>query len=377
MKSTTHRKRLLLSLGAAAAAAATIITFAVTAASPRGEAAAEVNPLVLSLPPTVPVLAPADADTVVVAPYSPEWWKKVASMAPSQSGLLGVDLASAGTPVLRLGYSRSPDTTAYEVPNTGPLRLVYLETGSAGDAAALAGWLKEQPRFDNRRVHVQDRTVIVGQSWNVGYAVPEKTISTVAGYESGNGARQGSMWMNVDQEIASLAIAKDPKTREVYTAVMTSALGFKAGTTWVGVSDNGDSWKGDFRSGGIDPEQIDFQEAREVLTAAEKVLLEAKDGMTTTRFVEPGAAGIMNGASVTSGTSKMGGASYKGTVTEVENQAVLLVHDLGQWNSALSGNYTGIEAIGQRTLSASEKSMTIGFIYRDPSKTAPSGQSAG
>jgi hypothetical protein len=375
MKSTFTRKRLLLSLGAAAVAAAAI-AFAVVAFQPRAESTAEVNPLVFSLPPTVPVLAPADADTVVVAPYSPDWWKKVASMAPSQTGLFKVDLASAGTQVLRLGYSRSPDTTDYEVPNTGPLRLVYLETGSAEDAAALAGWLKEQPRYDNRRVHIQDRTVIVGQSWNTNYSVPEKTISAVPGYKSGYGASQGSMWMNIDQEVVSLAVAKDPKTREVYSAVMTSALGFKPGTTWVGISDNGDTWKGDFRSGGVDREQIDFQEARDVLTGAEKVLLEAKDGMTTTRFVEPGAAGIMNGASVTSGTSKMGGAGYKGSVAEVEDQAVLLVHDVTQWNSALSGNYTGIEAIGQRTLSANEKTMTVGFTYRDPDKTGPAGQSA-
>lgn len=376
MKSTTHRKRLLLSLGAAAVTAA-IIAFAVMSAPHRGTPTADVNPLVLSLPPTVPALAPADADTVVVAPYSPEWWKKVASMAPSPTGLLGVDLAASGTPVLRLGYSRSPDSTVYEVPNTGPLRLVYLETGSAEDAGTLAVWLKEQPRFDNRRVHVMDRTVVVGQSWNTDYTVPEKPVSAVAGYESGDGVSQGSMWMNIDQEVASLAVAKDPKTREVYAAVMTSALGFKPGTTWVGVSDTGASWTGDFRSGGIDRDQIDFQEARGVLTGAEKVLLEAKDGMTTTRFVDPGAAGLMNGASVASGTSKMGGANYKASVAEVADQAVLLVHDVTLWNSALSGNYSGAEAIGQRTLSASEKSMTIGLTYRDPAKVGPAGPSAG
>jgi hypothetical protein len=73
----------------------------------------------------------------------------------------------------------------------------------------------------------------------------------------------------------------------------------------------------------------------------------------------------------------MGGASYKGSVAEVEDQAVLLVHDLTQWNSALSGNYTGIEAIGQRTLSANEKSMTIGFTYRDPTKVGPVGEPTG
>jgi hypothetical protein len=377
MKSAPTRKRLLLSLGAAAVTAA-IITFAVISAPHQDDRAAEVNPLVFSLPPTVPALAAADSDTVVVAPYSPEWWKKVASMAPSQMGLLSVDLAAADTPVLRLGYSRGPDSATYEIPDAGPLRLVYLETGSTEDAANLAGWLKRQPHFDNRRVHVQDRTVIAGQSWNAAYAVPEKTMATVSGYDAGNGAKQGSMWMNVDQEIVALAAgAKDPKTTGVYTAVMTKALGFKPGTTWIGLSDNGDTWKGDFRTGGIDRELIDFGEAQEVLAGAEKVLFEQTDGTATTRFVDPGASGMMNGAAVTSGKSKMGGLSVIGTAPKVDDEAVQMVSDVTMWNSSISGNYSGVEAIARRSLSANEKSMVIGFIFQDPAKVGPGAKPAG
>jgi hypothetical protein len=47
------------------------------------------------------------------------------------------------------------------------------------------------------------------------------------------------------------------------------------------------------------------------------------------------------------------------------------------WNSSISGNYSGVEAIARRSLSANEKSMVIGFIFQDPATVGPGAKPAG
>lgn len=363
MKNTTQRTRLLLLTLGVAAVFAAVTVFAVMSSSHRqAPAAAGINPAALSLAPTVPALAAADSDTVVLAPNTGEWWKKITAMAPASMGLDTLNPAAAGAPVLRLGYSRGPDHATHEIPNTGPLRLVYLETASADDANTVATWLKTQPRFDNRRVHVQDRTVIVGQSWDDTYAVPEKAMQTVSTYKPGNGTEQGSMWMNVDQEVVALTGGADTKNGKVYSAILTQGIGFKAGTTWTGFSDSGDAWSGDFVSGGVSKDQINFDAARDVLNADKRVLAEGKDGSTTTRLIDAGTGTMMNGAAITADGKTLGGASTK-NFPMVDNQVVSVVNNVTTWTAAATGAYSGPESINQRTLSANDKSMVVGFTY--------------
>lgn len=374
MKNTTQRARLLLLTLGVAAVFVAVTVFAVTSSHRQAPAAAPgINPAALSLAPTVPALAAADSDTVVLAPSTGEWWKKITAMAPASMGLQDLDPAKAGAPVLRLGYSRGPDHATHEIPNTGPLRLLYLEEANAEDANTVANWLRYQPRFDNRRVHVQDRTVIVGQSWDDAYAVPEKGMQSLAAYKPGDGTAQGSMWMNVDQEIVALTGGADTKSGKVYSAVLAKGIGFKAGTTWTGFSDNGDVWSGDFTSGGVDKAQINFDNARAAVDADRKVLAEGKDGSVTTRLVDAGTGTMLYGAAITADGKTMGGASTK-NFPMVDNQVVSVINNVTTWTAAATGTYSGPESINQRTISANEKSMVVGFTYGSGETTGAGGQ---
>jgi len=364
MKNTTHRTRLLLASIGVAAVFAAVTVFAFNSA-PRPAPVAGVNQMAFKLPPTLPALAAADSDTVVLAPYTADWWKKIIGMAPTSMGLLQLDPSKATAPILRIGYTRGPDHATHDIPATGPLRRVFIEAGSAEDANKLATWLKYAPGFEGRRVYLQERTVIVGQSWDGGFTMPEQSMSTVAGYTPGDGSRQGSMWMNVDQEIVTMAGGPETKAGKVYSAVLSTAMGFKPASTWTGFSDNGDAWKGDFGTGGINKDQINIQDAQDVLTAAQKVIFEATSGTTKTKVIESGVSGLMNGAVISADGKKMGGATAGG-FPQVDNEVVSLVNDATKWDSTLTGNYSGAEAVAQRTLSANEKSMVLSFSYQDP-----------
>lgn len=372
MKHLSRKARLLLgSLGAAAVFAA-VTVFAVNSVH-HDPPAPGINPAAFSLAPTVPALAAADSDTVVLTPFTADWWKKVAAMAPAQTGLLPLDPSKAGAPVLRLGYTRGPDAAKHDIPNTGPLRLVYLETASADDAGTVATWLKNQPGYENRRVAVQDRTVIVGQSWNTGFVAPEKSMQTLPAYQPGDGTAQGSMWMNVDQEIVALTGGADTKTGKVYSAVLSKAIGFKPGTTWTGFSDNGDAWKGDFRSGGIDKNQISFDDTQGVISANEKVLFEGKTAESSTQLIDQGAGSMMAGTSITA-DGKTLGVSVATDFPKVDNPVVSVVNDVTSWTSAATGSYSGGESLGQRTLSANATSMVITYALNTSSQPSAAGQ---
>lgn len=359
MKKPSRKTRLLLASFGAAAVFAAVTVFAVSSAHRPDAGAPGLAPAALTLPATVPALAAADSDTVVMAPFTGDWWRKVAAMAPAATGLLQLEPAKAGAPVLRVGYTRGPDHGTHEIPNTGPLRLVYLETASTDDAATVATWLKNQPGFENRRVHIEDRTVIAGQSWNTTFDLPGKTMASVAGYRPGDGTSQGSMWMNIDQEVVSMAGGADTKNGLAYTAVLAKAVGFEPGTTWLGFSDNGDSWKGDFRSGGVSKDQINLEDAKNTLAATDKVLYEHTASGVTTKMVNQGPSNILNGTSISAGGASMGQAI--GKIPGVDDQLVQVVNDVTTWNSAASGTYSGPENLGQRVLSASAKSMVISY----------------
>ena len=373
MKKPARKTQLLLASLGAAAVFATVTVFAVSSAHRHDDAAPGINPAAFSMAPTIPALAAADSDTVVLAPFTPDWWKKVAAMAPASTGVLSLDPSKAGAPVLRVGYSRGPDHGTHDIPNTGPLRLVYLETASADDAATVAGWARTQPGFETRRVTVQDRTVIIGQSWNTTFAVPQKAMDSVAGYRPGDATAQGSMWMNVDQEVVSLAGGADTPNGKVYETVLSKAIGFKPGTTWLGLSDNGDVWKGEFRSGGIAKDQINLDDAKGVIGASEKVLYEHTSGGVTTKFVDQGPSNIMNGTSITAGGATMGQPA--GNIAGVDNPLVSVANDVSTWTNAATGNYSGPENLGRRTLSANATTMAVSFAPA-PSAAGATGQHA-
>ncbi|WP_422758823.1 hypothetical protein [Paenarthrobacter sp. C1] len=206
----------------------------------------------------IPALAPADADTLVLAPYSESWWAKVGAMAPADTRLAELNASSFSGDIKAIGYSRSQDHEKHDIPMTGPSRLFYIEASSTDAAQKIAEWLKSANGFEGRRVFVEGSTVVIGQSWLTSFKAPEQTMAGAGGYAGVLTTTEGSMYRNPDNEVRSLTGPDDTASARALTAVMRNGFGFTEGTTWVGTSPDGTSWSGDFRSGGVDPEQINF-----------------------------------------------------------------------------------------------------------------------
>jgi hypothetical protein len=158
-------------LGAGVAAAA-IGGFILLGPAGPGAATSQETPHITS----IASIAPANSDTFVIAPYSKEWWAKVARMTSVETRLAELDPDAAGVSIDNLGYSRSPDTIKRDVPMTGPLRLFYAESSSPEAAAKVAKWLREAVGFEGRRVHQSGNIVIVGPSWVAEYATPTESL---------------------------------------------------------------------------------------------------------------------------------------------------------------------------------------------------------
>ena len=227
-------------------------------------------------PAAIPALAPAASDTFVMAPATEDWWRKVAAMAYSGTALTGLDPAKAGVVLDRIGYTQSPDGKDRGIGPTGPLRLFYAEAPTEADAQKAAEWLRQATGWENRKVFVQGRVVIVAPNWVDTYQAPDKAITTVPGYTTDNSPSASTYWLNVDQQTADL-LGPSPhaSTADAAQALVHEGLGFKPGTTWLGTGTNGSSWSGRFASGGVDaskasPDQVNtaVQKTQTVLGSA-------------------------------------------------------------------------------------------------------------
>ncbi|WP_345054215.1 hypothetical protein [Arthrobacter methylotrophus] len=87
----------------------------------------------------IPAYAPANSDTLVVAPYTENWWAKITAMAPREF-MLDQITPDHDLKIAHIGYSRSQDTVERPVP--GPLRVFFIEAADAAEAGRIATWLK-------------------------------------------------------------------------------------------------------------------------------------------------------------------------------------------------------------------------------------------
>lgn len=306
-------------------------------------------------------VVPADADSVVVTPAGDDWWGKVAAMTAPETGLADLDAPPSELNIQHFGYSRSPDVQERELDALGPLRLVYAETPSSEDAEAAAEWFRAE-QTGGVRVHVIAETVVLSPSWVSEYAAPTEPLSTVVDLSGPTAGDEAVMWMNVDQEVASLAA---PEIADDYQTVLRNALGFKEGTTWLGSSSDGDSWAGAFRSGGVDPELLDFEAMEEMAQDKSKVLGEVAGQQVKYEVIDPGFGAILNVGKIEAPSQQrpLGGSPIQTEMPAVADEVVSARHDVSGWNTAVRGFGGSAENVQERHISASESEMVLSLSY--------------
>lgn len=370
IQKSTGVKRMLASLGGApkkvamlgvgvVVAAAIVIIAMLTPAFP-GVASSQETPHVT----TIPALAAADSDTFVLAPYSRDWWLKVASMASPEMGLVKLDPSAANVAIDNIGYSRGQDHATREVARTGPLRLFYIESATAEAAEKVAEWLRGADGYEGRRVFQEGRVLVVGPSWVNDYSAPSKTMASVPEYSANVTSATGVMWRNVDRDVPSMVGDGKAAQAEVMSTVMSKGFGFTTGTTWIGQSKSGDSWSGAFKTGGVNPAQLDFKAAESTVMATQKVLKKIEFKRTAYTILDDGMTGFLTGASflAPSQTSGLGGP-MPSDVPKVKDAAVTAVIDVTRFNAAASGIDSSQENVSTQAISANEHEMVVSFGF--------------
>jgi hypothetical protein len=358
----THGRRIpkgALWLGAGAVAAA-IGGFILLGPAGPGAATNQETPHVTS----IASIAPADSDTFVIAPDSKEWWAKVTLMTSPEMLLAELDPEAAGVSIDNIGYSRSPDRIKRDVPMTGPLRLFYAESSSPEAALKVAKWLKEAAGFEGRRVHLSGNIVIVGPSWVADYAPPTESLAKVPGYAMEITSGTAAMWRNVDQEVPALVGDMKSPRAEVMATVLSKGYGFTSGTTWVGTSKGDDSWSGAFKSGGVNPAQLDFKATQSSVMGTQKVLDSVQNRESKWEFLDSGMTELLTDASFVapSQPQRLGGPMPE-NIPRVKDAVITAVTDPTGVNSAATGISGSLENVATQAVSANKHEMIVSISY--------------
>jgi hypothetical protein len=318
----------------------------------------------------IPAYAPADSDTMVLAPYTPDWWSKVTAMAPRELMLRGLT-PDAGLKIEHIGYSRSQDTAERPIP--GALRIFYIEASDDAEAQRIQDWLSTASGFEHRIVHRDGKVLAITVPWVTDYATPSQNMASVAGYRAELTDKQASMYFNPKLEVASLTGPAGGEKAKLLTTYMEKGLGFSADTAWTGTSKDGNSWSGSFVSGGVDPARLNFPEASSALAAQQKIVASytEKDSgeQKTTRsgydILDPGMSVLLGSSTVSAPSQKiqLGSNPLPPDVPKVDGAEVTALQNL----NVLDGAATGVQGVSEQTLSrsisASRDKMVMSFTY--------------
>lgn len=227
-------------------------------------------------PSSIPSKAPADSDTLVVAPATGEWWEKVAPLMKPASGLAALDLDGADLEVEYIGYSRSVNHAQAGQPVYQSLRTFYVEAADDDSAQAVAQWLSTGEGAQNRVVEASGDVVLVSSYSEGGYELPQRSMADVVGSEV---APVGSalMFKAPDAEGPVVTGSADSDGSQALAALYTKTLGLEPGTTWLGTSRDGLVWKGGYMTGGASEERLDFKGLHDQLESYAEVAYEEKD----------------------------------------------------------------------------------------------------
>lgn len=252
----------------AAAAAAVAAGLALSGVLPGGGAS--------SGPSSIPSKAPSDADTLVVAPATGEWWEKVTPLMKPTSGLSALDLDYADLDVEYIGYSRSVNHAQVGDPVYQSLRTFYVEAADEDSAQAVAEWLSTAEGSQNRMVETSDDVVLVSSYSDGEYKLPERSMADVMGSEVAP-AGSALMFKAPDAEGPVVTGSADSDGSQALSALYTKTLGLEPGTTWMGTSRDGLVWKGGYKTGGASADRLDFKGLHDQLESYAEVAYEEKD----------------------------------------------------------------------------------------------------
>jgi len=172
------------------------------------------------------------------------------------------------------------------------------------------------------------------------------------------------MYRNPDKEVQSLAGSPDTTSGKALTTVMRNGFGFTEGTTWVGTSSDGTSWAGDFRSGGVDPQQINFTQTQAALDATAVKIGEVVNNNFKYTGYSSGMDAVLTSSTFRApGKGTMGSAQGSGSPVAVKDEAVSAVSDVTAWDAAATGIYSSRENVATQAVSAGEHSMQMTFTY--------------
>ncbi len=291
---------------------------------------------------TIPSLAPADAATMIITPAGKTWWGSVVAAAPLSYGLAGLDAATQ--PIVHYGYTLSPDVVKRDIPLTGPLRLVYLETASVQDADKVGEWVRTARGFEGRRVTVHGTIVIISASWAPQVPAPVASMASNKAFTGGLRTDKAVMFYSPDAEATTLTSTQVGMKSKSLNEFFHTGVGFETGTAWTGTSTDGRIWRGNFSAGGIDVAQVDLMKTEADLKKTSKTLGTLKTNQTPKNgiqysVVDPGDSAILNYSSIRLvGTDKaLGSGQVAAEISAPDNAAVTYSTDYSQFFGAATG----------------------------------------
>lgn len=210
----------------------------------------------------------ASAHRVVLAPGGADWWVKVVAMMPTSTGYAKADTSTMPVEVSALGYSES-----LGAPGEAMARHLHMETASDHDAELLVRWLDEQASVEFRSSAVLGNVVVTGPGYQGRPDMPEDSIQQDEHFTPQAPAGQAIEWVDFDAQAKNLGNTK--KLNEAVAEALPKLRGLKGESVWTGASEDGKTWKGEWVTGGFDPELVDFDAAA---AALEKTTSEASLG---------------------------------------------------------------------------------------------------
>lgn len=310
----------------------------------------------------LPSVISADSDTVVIAPSSKQWWDRITNMAPLTFKINNLDPSKADLNITKLAYARNVDSKDREVPKTGPVRSVFIESPTADDAAKVQDWINASDGKESRSVLRNDNIVQVTYNWVHEFEVPEKNVSSRSDYSLDVSGSSAGMWINFTNQVDVLA-GKDNPQRQIIDDYIKKSFALKPGTVWSGTSEDGVTWKGKYTSGGFDLSLFDPQAVQTELAGTQK-LIAGKDNEGVNVKENNLYSFLINSGFKKTGTSENYGATpvpeNSSPVNDEKLSAVILP---SQWNNAAMGLGAKDEGVNTMIFSMADKEMNIVLRY--------------
>lgn len=316
----------------------------------------------------IPTVVPAQADTVVVAPSSKEWWSNVTNMAPLTFGIHDLDPYSAGLNIDHLGYSRSVDTVKRDVTRTGPVRSVYIESPTEDDAIKVEKWLSSSKGGEGRGVYRSGNIVEVTYNWINSFEAPAQTVASRSDFSMSQDKTKGAMWVNFDNQVDALA-GMDSPNKGLVQEYFQKTFALKSGTAWSGTSTDGVAWAGEYSAGGIDMALFDPDTIRAKLMGTQK---EIGTSTGTVKALSNNLYSLV----MHSGVKKTGDSKNNGAVEvpvidpAVKNEKLRAAIQPSQWNAAVLGLSAQDEGVNTIAFSMSDSEMKVVFRYGATAKVS-------